>query len=267
MTFTGKDILALPHVQALGFERPQGVNCNGYSTDSRQVQPGNLFIALHGETFDGHNFITKAVESGAGAIIADAKWATSNPIMLSSLNIPRLIVEDTIRSLGLLANAHRRKFKIPVLIIGGSNGKTTTKEMIAAVLRTKFQVLNTEGNLNNHIGVPQTLLRLERHHQIAVIEVGTNHFGEIAYLCSIVEPTHALITNIGREHLEFFATVDGVAKAEAEAFEWLRLHRRSRAVAFVNQDDRRLKKLAKGIKKSVTYGFETGVTARQPRKR
>lgn len=258
MTFTGKEILALPHLQALGFDRSQAVSCNGYSTDSRLVQPGNLFIALHGETFDGHNFITKAVESGAGAIIADAKWAASNPIMLSSLNIPRLIVEDTIRSLGLLANAHRRKFKIPVLIVGGSNGKTTTKEMIAAVLRTKFRVLNTDGNLNNHIGVPQTLLRLERQHQIAVIEVGTNHFGEIAYLCSVVEPTHALMTNIGREHLEFFGTVDGVAKAEGEAFEWLRLHRRSKAVGFVNQDDRRLKKLAKGIKKPVTYGFEKG---------
>jgi UDP-N-acetylmuramoyl-tripeptide--D-alanyl-D-alanine ligase len=258
MTFTGKDILALPHLQALGFERLQEVLCNGFSTDSRMVQPGNLFIALHGETFDGHNFITKAVESGAGAIIADAKWAESNPIMLSSLNTPRLIVEDTVRSLGQLANAHRKRFKIPVLVVGGSNGKTTTKEMIAAVLRTKFRVLSTEGNLNNHIGVPQTLLRLERQHQIAVIEIGTNHFGEIAYLCSIVEPTHALITNIEREHLEFFGTVDGVAKAEGEAFDWLRLHRRSKAVAFVSQDDWRLKKLSKGIKKPVTYGFEKG---------
>jgi UDP-N-acetylmuramoyl-tripeptide--D-alanyl-D-alanine ligase len=260
MTFTGKDLLSLPHLQALGFERTKGLLCEGISTDSRTVQRGNLFIALHGEKFDGHNFITKAVESGAGTVIADAKWAEANAILLSSLNLPRLIVEDTARSLGQLAKDHRRRFRIPVLVVGGSNGKTTTKEMISSVLRTKYRVLSTEGNLNNHIGVPQTLLRLERQHQIAVIEIGTNHFGEITYLCSIAEPTHVLITNVGREHLEFFGTVDGVARAEGEAFHWLREHRKSKAVGFVNRDDRRLKKLSKGIRKSITYGFDKGTT-------
>ena len=164
MTFTGKDILALPHLQALGFERVKGQLCDGISTDSRTVGHGKLFIALHGEKFDGHNFITKAVESGAAAIIADAKWAEANPIMVSSLNLPRLIVEDTVKAFGQLANLHRRRFRIPIVVVGGSNGKTTTKEMIAAVLRTKLRVMSTEGNLNNHIGVPQTLLRLERQH-------------------------------------------------------------------------------------------------------
>lgn len=258
MTLTGNDILAVPHVQALGFERSKSVLCDGISTDSRTVSQGSLFIALHGEKFDGHNFITKAAEAGAGAIIADTRWAAANPIMLSSLNLPRMIVEDTVHAFGWLANAHRRKFKIPVLVVGGSNGKTTTKEMVSAVLRTKFRVLSTEGNLNNHIGVPQMLLRLERQHQIAVIEIGTNHFGEIAHLCSVVEPTHVLVTNVGREHLEFFGSLDGVARAEGEAYEWLRQHRRSEAVGFVNQDDKRLKKQATGLRRLITYGFDKG---------
>jgi UDP-N-acetylmuramoyl-tripeptide--D-alanyl-D-alanine ligase len=256
MTFTGKDILALPHLQALGFARVKGQLCDGISTDSRTVGHGKLFIALHGEKFDGHNFITKAVESGAAAIIADTKWAEANPIMVSSLNLPRLIVEDTVKAFGQLANLYRRKFRIPIVVVGGSNGKTTTKEMIAAVLRTKLRVMSTEGNLNNHIGVPQTLLRLERQHQVGVVEIGTNHFGEIAHLCSVAEPTHVLVTNIGREHLEFFGSVDGVAKAEGEAFEWIRKNRRSKAIGFVNQDDKRIKKQAKGLRKSVTYGFD-----------
>jgi UDP-N-acetylmuramoyl-tripeptide--D-alanyl-D-alanine ligase len=258
MKFTGHDILALAHFRAYGFERPEVLGFTGISTDSRTLQRGELFIALRGETFDGHNFVTKAVEAGAGAVVVDSRWADANPILVSSLNVPCLIVEDTIRSFGQLAAMHRKRFKIPVLVIGGSNGKTTTKEMVSAVLRTKFHVLSTEGNLNNHIGVPQTLLRLDEQHQIAVLEIGTNHFGEIEYLCSIVEPTHVLITNVGREHLEFFGSVEGVAKAEGEAFEWILRHRRTTGIAFVNQDDEHLKKQSKGIRKAITYGFGKG---------
>ena len=261
MKLTSNDILALPHLQAFGFERTKELVFTGVSTDSRTLRQGDLFIALRGDTFDGHNFITKAVEAGAGAIIADSKWVEPNQILVSSLNVPRLIVEDTARTFGQLANAHRKKFKIPVLVIGGSNGKTTTKEMVSTVLRTRFRVLNTEGNLNNHIGVPQTILRLSKEHQIAVLEIGTNHFGEINYLCSIVEPTHVLITNVGREHLEFFGSIEGVSKAEGEAFEWLRQHRRSTGIGFVNQDDGRLKKRSKGIHKVITYGFAKGTAS------
>ena len=258
MTLTGKDIVNLPHIRAFGFERSTGLVCDGLSTDSRTVGHGKLFVALHGEKFDGHNFITKAIELGAAAIIADAKWADANPIMVSSLNLPLLIVEDTIKALGQLANLQRKKFGIPVVVVGGSNGKTTTKEMVAAVLRTKYRVLSTEGNLNNHIGVPHTLLRLEKQHQAAVVEIGTNHFGEIMHLCAVAEPTHVLITNIGREHLEFFGSIDGVAKAEGEAFEWIRKTRRSKALGFINQDDKRVKKQAKGLRRSITYGFDKG---------
>jgi len=261
MTLTTQDILALPHLQALGFEGKRGILCKGVSTDSRSVQHDDLFIAIRGEKFDGHNFITKAVESGASVIVADARWAAVNQVLLSSLNLPCLIVEDTIRLLGQVAAVHRKKFKIPVLVIGGSNGKTTTKEMITAVLKTKYRVLSTEGNLNNHIGVPQTLLRLERQHQIAVIEIGTNHFGEIAYLASVVEPTHALITNVGREHLEFFGSVEGVARAEAEVFDWMQAQKRAKGVGFINHDDPHLLKLAKKVKKSVSYGLGKGSLA------
>ena len=258
MTLTARHILALSHFQALGFAGKKGTLCKGVSTDSRSVQHDDLFIAIRGEKFDGHNFITKAVESGASAIAVDARWADANQILLSSLNLPCLIVEDTVRLLGQVAQMHRRKYKIPVLVIGGSNGKTTTKEMIAAVLKTKYRVLSTEGNLNNHIGVPQTLLRLEQQHQVAVIEIGTNHFGEIAYLASMVEPTHALITNVGREHLEFFGSLDGVARAEAEVFEWMRRQKQAKGVGFINHDDPRLSKLTKKLKKSITYGFGKG---------
>jgi UDP-N-acetylmuramoyl-tripeptide--D-alanyl-D-alanine ligase len=261
MTFTTHDILTLPHLQALGFGGKKGVLCKGVCTDSRTVQRDDLFIAIRGEKFDGHNFITKAVESGASAIAADARWAEANQILLSSLNLPCLIVEDTIRLLGQVATMHRRKFRIPVLVVGGSNGKTTTKEMIAVVLKAKYRVLHTEGNLNNHIGVPQTLLRLDRQHQVAVIEIGTNHFGEIAYLASVAEPTHAIITNVGREHLEFFGSVAGVARAEAEVFDWMRKRKGSKGVGFVNRDDQHLAKLARGLKKAVTYGFGKGTLA------
>lgn len=261
MTLTTQDILALSHLQAFGFGGKKGVLCRGVSTDSRTVQHDDLFIAIRGETFDGHDFITKAVESGAGVIAADARWAGPNQVLLSSLNLPCLIVEDTIRLLGQVATMHRRKFKIPVLVVGGSNGKTTTKEMIAAILKTKYRVLSTEGNLNNHIGVPQTLLRLDQQHQIAVIEIGTNHFGEIAYLASIVEPTHALITNVGREHLEFFGSVEGVARAEAEVFDWMRTQKGAKGVGFINHDDQHLAKLARTVKKTVSYGFGNGTIA------
>ena len=255
MTLTVRDILSLSYLSALRFEGKRGVICRGMSTDSRTVQRDDLFIAIRGEKYDGHNFITKAVESAAGVVVADTRWAETNELLLSSLSVPCLIVADTIKLLGELALQHRKKFRIPVLVVGGSNGKTTTKEMIAAVLKTKYRVLHTEGNLNNHIGVPQTLLRLEKRHQVAVIEIGTNHFGEIMHLAAVAEPTHALITNIGREHLEFFGSIEGVAQAEAEVFEWMRTQRRSRHTGFINRDDVHLSRLATKVRRTVSYGF------------
>lgn len=254
MNLTQQDVLSVKHIESIGFEKQIKLKFTGVSTDSRTTKPGNIFIALRGENFNGHNFLTKAIEAGAGTVIVEADWAKLNPTMLSSLSVPRLVVANTVLALGQLANAYRRKFKIPVLAIGGSNGKTTTKDMIAAVLSAKYNVLSTEGNLNNHIGVPLMLCRLEKKQTMAVIEMGTNHFGEIRYLSEILEPTHALISNIGSEHLEFFGDLEGVAKAETEVFDWMRQQKPRSTVAFINRDDGLIQNHSKGIKKRITYG-------------
>jgi UDP-N-acetylmuramoyl-tripeptide--D-alanyl-D-alanine ligase len=255
MKMTKSEILAVPHREAFGFDGLKDFKITGVSIDSRTVAKGDLFIALRGERFDGHNFISKAVEAGAACILVEHRWSRANAPMMVSIHIPRIVVDNTVESLGHLAAAYRRKFNIPFIAVGGSNGKTTTKEMMKSVLSARYRVLGTEGNLNNHIGVPQTLLRLENKHEVAVLEIGTNHPGEINYLCSMARPTHGLITNIGREHLEFFESLEGVAKAEGELFDWLSEHR---GIAFVNNDDRYIKRLKKKVKKKVCFGFAAG---------
>ena len=252
MKLTKKDILSIPHIQASGFDSPGPLDVTGVSIDSRTVNPGELFVAIRGDQFDGHNFISAAVEQKASALVVEKRWASGNITMLVSLNLPILVVENTVHALGRLATIYRRRFDIPVLAVAGSNGKTTTKEMIENVLSAKYNVLCTQGNLNNHIGVPQTLFRLEKKHEVVVIEIGTNHPGEITYLCNVAEPKHGLITNIGREHLEFFGTIEGAAKAEWELPLWIAAHD---GVFLINADDARIVRLAKKMKKAVTYGF------------
>lgn len=254
MNLTSADILAVSHRRSIELERPT-LSFNGVSIDSRTIAHGNLYIPIRGERFDGHNFLSNAVKAGARGVLVESKWADMNASYLNALPVPKLVVDDCVSALGELALNYRRKFHLPVLAVAGSNGKTTTKEMIRAVLAEKFDVLATEGNLNNHLGVPLTLFRLERHHGIAVIEIGTNHPGELTYLCSILEPTHGLITNIGHEHLEFFKTLDGVAKAETELFRWLKEHRDRDGVAFVNNDDIYLSKKNVRVHRVVSYGF------------
>ena len=179
----------------------RGEPFTGVSTDTRTVQSGELFVALHGDRFDGHDFLKEAFDRGAAAAVVDANWLAHARI---DFGTPPLVgVPDTLKALHELALAHRRRFDMPLIAIAGSNGKTTTKELTASVLGQRWRVLRTEGTLNNHLGVPLTLLRLEPTHRAAVIELGMNHIGEVAALCEIAEPTHGLITNIGREHLEF----------------------------------------------------------------
>jgi UDP-N-acetylmuramoyl-tripeptide--D-alanyl-D-alanine ligase len=217
----------------------------GVSTDSRNVRKGELFIALRGEKFDGSKFADTAFEEGALCAIVDRSAGSK---LLKEK--PVIVVKNTTAALAKLANIHRRKFSIPVIAVAGSNGKTTTKEMIATVLATKYNVLSTQGNLNNHIGVPQTLFRLTKNHEIAVIEIGTNHPGELSFLCEILEPTHGIITNIGREHMEFFKTLAGVAKAEGELFTAL-----SRSgLGYINADDKHIFALAKKPALRILYG-------------
>jgi UDP-N-acetylmuramoyl-tripeptide--D-alanyl-D-alanine ligase len=247
---TSRDLSDVVHVEFRNKGLLRGKKILGVSTDSRKTKAGDVFIALRGENFDGHAFVADAFERGAVAAIVDQNFAEA-----TQLGKPLLVVEDTTRALGELAHMHRKKFDIPVLAIGGSNGKTTTKDMISSVLSTKYNVLKTAGNLNNHIGVPETLLQLQKKHDIAAVEIGTNHPGEIEYLCGILEPTHGLITNTGREHLEFFKSVDGVAEEEGKLFDYLKS--KPGSTAFVNGDDQRIRKKARGMKKCIVYGMQT----------
>lgn len=187
------------------------------TTDSRNVPPGCIYWALKGERFDGNLFAAAALEAGAAYAVVD------NPDIIPEGHAGYLFVTDTLAALQALANYHRRALDIPVIAIGGSNGKTTTKELLAAALSNKMKVLATPGNLNNHIGLPLTLLRIRKDfHQVAVIELGANHLFENETLCKIAEPTHAIITNTGKDHLEGFGGVEGVIKANQEIIESLR---------------------------------------------
>lgn len=200
------------------------------STDSRTIKKGDLFVALRGEKFDGHDFIGVARKQGARAAIVDVRWFRKQ----KKVSLPCLVVKNTLDAFGELARGYRRKFSLPILIIAGSNGKTTTKDLIAHTLGMKYDVLKTEANFNNQVGLPQMLFKLKKQHQIAVLEIGTNHPGEIAWLTNTSEPTHALVTNIGREHLEFFKNLDGVAREELSA---LAITEELGGFGFINVDD------------------------------
>lgn len=249
---TTSDLKKLTGAELVNTELLKRRKISGVSTDSRAVKKDDLFFALKGEKFDAHDFIDSAVKAEAIVIVVHRDWAEKNNQYFRTFPCVFVVVEDTTIAFGELAKIYRHKFDIPVIAIGGSNGKTTTKEMVKAVLQTKYDVLCTEGNLNNHIGVPQTLFRLRSKHTAAVIEIGTNHFGELKYLCGIADPTHGLITNIGKEHLEFFGNEDGVAKEELELFNYLNS---VKGIAFVNSDDRYVEAGSKKVKKQISYGI------------
>ena len=185
-------------------------------TDSRQAQAGDLFFAISGERFDGHDFLQEVAARGVAAVVVERE-----KVPAPSPECAVLAVDDTRAALGRFAAACRRKFDLPVVCVGGSNGKTTVKELIASALRQKLATLWSEASFNNDIGVPLTLLRLEKSHQAAVLEAGTNHPGELAPLVKIIQPKYGVITNIGREHLEFFGDLAGVAQEEGALAELL----------------------------------------------
>jgi UDP-N-acetylmuramoyl-tripeptide--D-alanyl-D-alanine ligase len=250
MRLTARDIEKVPHREFRNREILARTAVTRVSTDSRTTQSGDLYVALRGATFDGHAFVGAAFAAGASAAVVEEE--SGDP---QTAGKPLLLVADTLRALGALGRIYRDRFTIPILAVAGSNGKTTTKEMIAGVLEEKYSVLKTEGNLNNEIGVPMTIFRLNRKHEVAVVEIGTNHPGEIARLCGILAPTHGLITGIGREHLEFFGSVDGVAEEEAELFRSIAASAGSTAI--VNADDPRVGLAGRAVKRKVTYGFES----------
>ncbi len=232
-----------PLIQNLsGVELLEGINI-----DTRQLLPHQIFVALRGENFDGHNFVASAFEKGATFCIVERSWFDSN---LYS-HYPLVIVENTLQAFGDIANMYRNKFNIPIVAVGGSNGKTTTKDFVAHILSQKFNVLKTESNYNNQIGVPLTLFKLSQHHNVAVIELGTNEPGEMFRLCEIVEPTDGIITNIGKEHLEKLIDLDGVEMEETALFAYLIRHN---GFAYVNSDDPRLERYVKVLDKYITYG-------------
>jgi UDP-N-acetylmuramoyl-tripeptide--D-alanyl-D-alanine ligase len=198
------------------------------STDSRQVEPGDLFVALAGDRFDGHAFLPEVARRGAAAVVAERR-----KLPAGFGDCPAIVVDNSRRALGRLAAAYRRGFDVPVVAVGGSNGKTTTKELIASVLRQKKATLWSEASYNNDIGVPLTLLRLERAHQAAVLEAGTNHPGELEPLLKMMSPRFGVVTNIGREHLEFFGDLVGVTREEGFMAECLPAD----GVLFLNGDN------------------------------
>jgi UDP-N-acetylmuramoyl-tripeptide--D-alanyl-D-alanine ligase len=221
------------------------LECRAVSTDTRQPQDDTLFVALNGPSFRGAAFAPQALEKGARlAIVDDATLAASDPARYR-------FFPDTLLALQQLALHHRRQLQMPVIGITGSNGKTTTKELVTAVLSRRFRVQYTRGNLNNHIGVPLTLLTIRPdEHDIAVVEMGANHQGEIQSYCQYAEPTHGLITNVGTAHWEGFGGVEGVAKGKSELFRHLA---QAGGTAFINTADPRLPGLGELVAERITY--------------
>lgn len=249
MELTVTDLLRIEGSHAYGLDHLTRRKLKGVSTDTRSVKPGEVFFAIRGDRYDGHDFLRDAVERGAAVAVVDEQSLTK-----SVLPFPVVVVRETTLALGELARIYRDRFRHPVVAIGGSNGKTTTKEMVSAVLRKRLPVLSTEKNFNNHIGVPLTLFRLSGKEKAAVVEIGTNHPGEIARLCAILNPTHGVVTNIGREHLEFFGDLRGVQEEEGTLYR--SLQSKPGAVAFVNADDDRVVAASKANKQKWSYGFE-----------
>ncbi len=220
----------------------------GVLTDSRKLAPGCLFVAIKGANFDGHDFVEEAVKQGASGVVVEHRVSISGSASVVQ-------VDDTLKALGKLAGYHRRRFDVPVIALTGSNGKTTTKEMLFTILSYRYNVLRNEGTENNFIGVPQTLLKMERTHDIAVIELGTNHFGEIAYLSDMVQPNCGIIVNAGPSHLEFFGTVENVRTEKLDLLK--RVGQGGYAV--VNGDDCGLSDAAMNMcADTVTFGLNAG---------
>lgn len=215
----------------------------GVTTDSRLIEKGQIYISLKGVSFNGNKFAAQAINSGASyAIIDEEEYA--------QIDDRYILVENGLKTLQDLANYHREIVDIPIIAITGSNGKTTTKELIAAVLKSTYRCHATSGNFNNHIGVPLTLLKMPLDTEVAVIEMGANHIGEIADLCKIANPSHGIITNIGKAHLEGFGSLEGVKKGKSELYTHLS---KKGSVAFVNLDVPFLEDLSRNCKYRILY--------------
>ena len=219
------------------------------SIDSRTIKKDELFFAIKGERFDGHNFLKEVFGKGAYGAVVEKKYTRKLSENFEGCRL--FLVDDTLKALQELAYIHRKSFKIPVIAVTGTNGKTTTKEMTFSVLLKKYNTLKNQGNLNNHIGVPLTLLNIDEKCQVAVVEIGASHPGEIRLLCEIAQPEYGIITNVSRAHLQFFGTVEKVAETKAELLEYVN----KRGTAIINGDDILLMKYKKKADKVLTFGL------------
>ena len=238
------------------------ISSTGVTTDSRKIESASLFFALHGASFDGNDYAIQALEQGASVAVIDRKdILESNPQYSERL----FLVEDTLQALQSLAQEHRRRLAIPIIAIAGSNGKTTTKELVSRVLAEKFEVSTTKGNLNNHIGVPLTLLAMNDQTEFGVVEMGASACQEIALLCSIAEPNYGILTNIGLSHLEGFGGVEGIRRGKGELFDHLN---ENGGRAFVPQEDSTLCSMAQEredlaieyYSRTIAEGFNSNLT-------
>ena len=229
--------MSIPQLYEIYLQHPS------VQTDTRSLKKGDLFFALKGPNFNGNQFAERALELGAAYVIADEQLFAANEKVI--------LVDDVLTALQDLAKHHRQHFNIPFIAITGSNGKTTTKELVHAVLSSHFICYTTQGNLNNHIGIPLTILSVKSDAEMAVIEMGANHLREIAGYCEYTLPTHGIITNCGKAHLEGFGGVEGVRRGKGELYDFLRANEGS---AFVMWDYEYLREMSKGIHEVVTYG-------------
>ena len=212
------------------------------STDTRQISPGCIFFALRGDKFNANEFAAQALEKGASYVVVDDPKCVLNDLCV--------LVEDSLKALQALAKYHRTKLSIPVVGLTGSNGKTTSKELLHAVLSKKFKTYSTKGNLNNHIGVPLTILSIDRTHEMAVVEMGANHVGEIASLSSIANPTHGFITNIGKAHIGTFGGFENIVRGKSELYQHLISNE---GTVFINSQNTILANMAKRFKEPYFY--------------
>lgn len=218
------------------------MHSSGVSTDTRKIQQNQIFFALKGPNFDANKMAGEALRKGARlAVVDDPQYATSSKTFL---------VEDSLEALQALARQHRNELSIPILALTGSNGKTTTKELLREVLSTRYRTFATSGNLNNHIGVPLSILSINKQHEIAIIEMGANHVGEIASLCTIAKPDHGLITNIGKAHIGEFGGFENIIRGKSELFDHLR---KEGGTVFINTHDKVLQNMAKRFPEAQTY--------------
>ena len=235
----------MSHIDPIDHLYQRYVTHRNVAIDSRNIAPHSIFFALKGPRFDGNAFAAQALEQGASyVVIDDARYKKDARYIL---------VDDVLKTLQRLANHHRKQLKIPIIGITGSSGKTTTKELIQAVLRSRYVVTATQGNLNNHIGVPLTVLAIDTKTEIGVVEMGANHVGEIAQLCEIAQPTHGLITNVGHVHIEGFGSFEGVIKGKGELYDYLLSHKR---IIFTNSTDPILRDMSRRFVQPITYPMQ-----------